>query len=131
MLNGTGQTGLAGTVADLLRAQGYTVGAVGNEEGTVNQTVVRHGPGVVEQARTVAAAVPGSVLQASDSIGDTVQLVLGPGYQNVVPVEVGAAPAAAETARRAPQPRPSRVRPRRPPSAAERLRRDQPKRPEM
>ena len=48
------------------------------------------GPGVLEQARTVAAAVPGSVLQASDSIGDTVQLVLGPGYSTVVPVQIGA-----------------------------------------
>jgi hypothetical protein len=45
---------------------------------------------VLEQARTVAAAVPGSVLQPSDAIGDTVQLVLGPGFANVVPVAVGA-----------------------------------------
>jgi hypothetical protein len=40
----------------------------------------------VAQARTVAAAVPGAVLQGSDAIGDTVQLVIGPGYQSVVPV---------------------------------------------
>ena len=100
VLNGTGQTGLAGTVADLLRAQGYTVGAVGNEEGTVNQTVVRHGPGVVEQARTVAAAVPGSVLQASDSIGDTVQLVLGPGYENVRAGRGGGGPGGSRDGRR-------------------------------
>jgi LCP family protein required for cell wall assembly len=94
VLNGTGTTGLAATVADLLRAQGYGVAAVGNEPGTVNETVVRHGPGVLEAARTVAAAVPGSVLQASDSIGDTVQLVIGPGYETVVPVEIGPAPEA-------------------------------------
>jgi LCP family protein required for cell wall assembly len=93
VLNGTGTTGLGATVADLLRAQGFTVGDVGNEAGTVNETVVRHGPGVVEQARTVAAAVPGAVLQPSDSIGETVQLVIGPGYSTVVPVTV-AAPAA-------------------------------------
>ena len=90
VLNGTGTTGLAATVADALRAQGFGVGAVGNEEGTVSQSVVRHGPGVVEQARTVAAAVPGAVLEPSDAIGDTVQLVIGPGYSTVVPVEVGA-----------------------------------------
>ncbi|CAA9212056.1 MAG: Cell envelope-related transcriptional attenuator, partial [uncultured Blastococcus sp.] len=106
VLNGTGTTGLASTVADLMRAQGFGVGAVGNEPGTVNQTVVRHGPGVVEQARTVAASVPGAVLEPSDSIGETVQLVIGPGYDTVVPVAVGApveipaadvpAPAAAE-----------------------------------
>jgi len=43
----------------------------------------------------VAAAVPGAVLQPSDSIGDTVQLVIGPGYSTVVPVDVVAAPPAA------------------------------------
>jgi LCP family protein required for cell wall assembly len=90
VLNGTGTTGLAGTVADLLRGQGFAVGTVGNEAGTVNESVVRYGPNALEQARTVAAAVPGSVLQPSDSIGDAVQLVIGPGYSTVVPVEIGA-----------------------------------------
>ena len=94
VLNGTGTTGLASTVADLLRGQGFTVGTVGNEAGTVNETVVRYGPNVAEPARTVAAAVPGAVLQPSDSIGDTVQLVIGPGYSTVVPVTLG--PPAAE-----------------------------------
>jgi hypothetical protein len=94
VLNGTGTTGLAATVADLMRGQGFVVGAVGNEPGTVNETVVRYGPGVLEPARTVAAAVPGAVLEPSDSIGDTVQLVIGPGYSTVVPVTVGAAPEA-------------------------------------
>lgn len=97
VLNGTGTTGLAGTVAEQLRAQGYTVATVGNEEGGVPQTVVRHAPGLIDAARTVAAAVPGSVMQASDAIGETVQLVIGPGYENVVPVQLGA-PAAPETA---------------------------------
>ncbi|MGY1794778.1 LCP family protein [Geodermatophilus sp. SYSU D00525] len=103
VLNGTATTGLASTVADLLRRQGFAVGQVGNERGTVNQTVVRHGPGVVEQARTVAAAVPGAVLQPSDAIGDTVQLVLGPGYTGVVPVQVAPAPAPAAVAAPAPE----------------------------
>jgi LCP family protein required for cell wall assembly len=97
VLNGTATGGLAATVADQLRQQGFVVGEVGNERGLVNQTVVRHGPGVLEHARTVAAAVPGAVLQPSDAIGDTVQLVLGPGYSGVVPVQVAApVPAAPE-----------------------------------
>ncbi|WP_387988333.1 LCP family protein [Geodermatophilus arenarius] len=103
VLNGTATSGLASTVGDLLRQQGFAVGQVGNERGTVNQTVVRHGPGVVEQARTVAAAVPGAVLQPSDAIGDTVQLVLGPGYTGVVPVQVPPAPAPAVAAAPAPE----------------------------
>jgi LCP family protein required for cell wall assembly len=94
VLNGTGTTGLAATVADLLRGAGFTVGAIGNEPGTVNESVVRYGPDLLEQARTVAAAVPGAVLQPSDSIGATVQLVIGPGYSTVVPVTV--VPAAPE-----------------------------------
>ncbi len=98
VLNGTGTTGLAASVADLLREQGFAVGSVGNEPGTVNQSVVRHGPGVAEQARTGAAAVPGAVLEPSDSIGDAVQLVIGPGYSTVVPVEVGAPVATGTTA---------------------------------
>jgi hypothetical protein len=100
VLNGTGTTGLAATVADLMRAQGFAVGDVGNEAGTVNESVVRYGPDSLEPARTVAAAVPGAVLEPSDSIGDTVQLVIGPGYETVVPVTVGPpveAPAAAPT----------------------------------
>jgi len=39
--------------------------------------------------------VPDSVLQASDAIGNTVQLVIGPGYSKVVPVTI-APPAAAK-----------------------------------
>jgi LCP family protein required for cell wall assembly len=90
VLNGTATTGLAASVADELRAVGFGVGAVGNEEGTVAGTVVRHGPGLEDQARTVAAAVPGAELQPSESIGNALQLVLGDDYETVVPVEVTA-----------------------------------------
>jgi LCP family protein required for cell wall assembly len=96
VLNGTATGGLAATVADQLRAQGFGVGQVGNELGVVNETVVRHGAGAEEQARTVAAAVPGAVLQPSDATGGGIQLVLGPGFSSVVPVVVPPpAPAAA------------------------------------
>jgi LCP family protein required for cell wall assembly len=105
VLNGTATNGLAGTVAGLLQAQGFVVGTVGNEPGTVNESVVRYGPNMLEQARTVAAAVPGSVPQPSESIGDTVQLVIGPGYSTVVPVEIGP-PVAAEAPVATPEPAP-------------------------
>jgi LCP family protein required for cell wall assembly len=99
VLNATGTSGLAATAADALKAQGFTVGDVGNAPGPVTSSVVLHGPGALEQARTVAAAVPGSVLKASEALGSKVQLVLGPGYTNVVPVEVPpAADAATDTA---------------------------------
>jgi LCP family protein required for cell wall assembly len=89
VLNGTGTKGLAKTVADGLHAEGFTVGTVGNESGSVTSSVVRYGPASLEQARTVAAAVPGAVLQASGALGNAVQLVIGPGYSTVVPVTVG------------------------------------------
>ena len=41
-------------VADRLAAQGFVPGEVGNEPGQVSGTVVRHGPGAVDRARTVA-----------------------------------------------------------------------------
>ncbi|MDK3255632.1 LCP family protein [Blastococcus capsensis] len=114
VLNGTGTTGLAATVADALRGAGFGVGTVGNEPGAVTGSVVRYGAGALEQARTVAAAVPGAVLQPDDSLGTTVQLVIGPGYTSVVPVEIGV-PAAAEqpaveTAAAAPEPEAAAVR---------------------
>jgi LCP family protein required for cell wall assembly len=95
VLNGTATTGLAASVADELEAQGFTVGDVGNEPGTVNGTIVRHGPEAAERARTVAAAVPGATIEPSGSIGDSVQLVLGPGFSEVIAVEMPP-PAAAE-----------------------------------
>lgn len=94
VLNGTATAGLAGTVADALRDQGFAVGQVGNERGGVDVTVVRHGPGVALQAQTVAAAVPGAVLEPSDAIGDIVQLVVGPDYTQVVAPVPPPAPAA-------------------------------------
>ncbi|MGY1740861.1 MULTISPECIES: LCP family protein [unclassified Blastococcus] len=103
VLNGTATAGLAGTVADELRGQGFVVGTVGNEPGGVDRTVVRHGPGALAQAQTVAAAVPGAVLEARDALGDGVQLVVGPDHTAVVPVPA----AAPETAAAAPAAEPA------------------------
>ncbi|MGY1721591.1 LCP family protein [Blastococcus sp. SYSU DS0533] len=113
VLNGTATTGLAATVADALRGQGFGIGTVGNETGTVTESVVRYGPAALDRARTVAAAVPGAVLQPSDALGDAVQLVIGPSYSTVVPVEIGApepVQAAPDTAAAAPGPEAAAVR---------------------
>ncbi|WP_236833481.1 LCP family protein [Blastococcus sp. MG754427] len=113
VLNGTATSGLAATVADALRGQGFGIGTVGNETGTVTESVVRYGPEALDRARTVAAAVPGAVLQPSDALGDGVQLVIGPGYSAVVPVEIGApepVEVAPEAAAAAPAPEAAAVR---------------------
>jgi hypothetical protein len=93
VLNATGTKGLAATAAEALTAQGFTIADVGNAPEPVASSVVRHGPDGAEQARTVAAAVPGAVLQGDPALAGKVQLVLGPGYTSVVAVEMPAAPA--------------------------------------
>jgi hypothetical protein len=96
VLNATARAGLAGKVADALRGQGFVVGTVGNSTSTVGSSTVRYGPGAADKARLLAAAVPGSVLQASASIGNTVQLLIGPNYSTVVrPAPLASQPAAA------------------------------------
>jgi hypothetical protein len=93
VLNATGTSGLAATAAEALTAQGFAVAEVGNASGAVSSSVVRHGPDRAEQARTVAAAVPGAVLQADPALAGQVELVLGPGYAGVVAVTMPPAPA--------------------------------------
>jgi LCP family protein required for cell wall assembly len=101
VLNATGTQGLAATAAEALTAQGFAVAEVGNSSGPVGSSVVRHGPELAEQARTVAAAVPGAVLQADPALAGRVELVLGPGYTDVVAVTMPP-PAAPEPAPDAP-----------------------------
>jgi hypothetical protein len=88
VLDGTGGK-RAAEVADGLTAGGFAVTSRGAEPGAVQQTIVRYGPASLEPARTVAAAVPGSVLVESDHVGSDVQLVVGPGYQGLAPAAVG------------------------------------------
>jgi LCP family protein required for cell wall assembly len=98
VLNATGTSGLAATAAEALEDQGFEVGQVGNDPGPVGTSVVRHGPDAAEQARTVAAAVPGAVLQPADELAGEVQLILGPGYSEVVAVDMSAPAAGPATA---------------------------------
>jgi LCP family protein required for cell wall assembly len=90
-------------VADALAAAGFRIGLRGAEPAAVDRTVVRYGPAALEPARTVAAAVPGSVLIETDEVGGAVQLVIGPDFAGLAPVGLGtpvpttAAPAPVET----------------------------------
>jgi LCP family protein required for cell wall assembly len=106
VLNGTATTGLAAKAAAAMQQQGFAVGKVDNAQAAVDQTVVRYGPEAQEQAKTVAAAVPGSVLQADPAAGNGVQLVVGPGWNGAVPVQVSA-PTAAPTGSAAASPSPA------------------------
>ncbi len=96
-------TGPGAATAAALAEQGFVVGPVAVEPAAVATSVVRHAPEAVEQARTVAAAVPGAVLEPSTAVAGGVQLVVAVQDLAVQQVAVGAAvpttaaPAAAPT----------------------------------
>ncbi|HWH31755.1 MAG TPA: LCP family protein, partial [Egibacteraceae bacterium] len=94
--NGAGIAGLAGQVAEELRAQGFRVADVGNAD-TVDRTVIRHAPEDELAARRVAEAVPGAVLEVR-APGTPLVLVLGPMSPSSEP------PASAEPGEQPPAP---------------------------
>jgi LCP family protein required for cell wall assembly len=103
VLNGVGLDGLARKVAGELQSAGFKTVQPTNAPRTA-ATTVRYPPAQVAAARTVAAAVPGAVLQPSADVGAAIELVVGSNYSSVVTVQVGD-PA---TARTVAAPKPSR-----------------------
>jgi LCP family protein required for cell wall assembly len=94
VLNGSGISGLAASAQGELEAAGFTVTGTGNADSSDHtQTVVRHAAGDEALAATVAAQVPGSIVELDDTLtSGTVQLVLGEDF-NGVGVPTTAAPA--------------------------------------
>jgi LCP family protein required for cell wall assembly len=90
VLNATTTPGFAAKAASDLAGEGFHVSRTGNAPKGSNptRTVVRYGPGRADSARTVAAAVPGAILQLDQSFGNGLQLVLGSSYHGVQPVHV-------------------------------------------
>jgi hypothetical protein len=98
VLNATETRGLAAGVAAELRARGYVVARIGNDEGGVEvleSAQVRHGPTLVADARSVALQIPGAVLVDDGRTSEVVDVVLGTGYTAVTPAEEAAAALAA------------------------------------
>jgi hypothetical protein len=102
VLNGVGRSGLGATVATALEGAGFSVVEPTNAPPTT-ATTVRYAPEQADRARTLAAAVPGAVLQPD--AGTTLDLVVGANYTGVKPVKVGD-PATARPAA-APKPKPA------------------------
>ncbi|KQC39868.1 LCP family protein [Frankia sp. ACN1ag] len=100
--NGSSRSGLASQVTGALTSKGFHARNAGNASALTHVTSrVIYGPGQDAEARTVAAAVPGSSVLADSSVTG-VQLVLGSGFTEVVTPSVsssvgtsGAAPAPA------------------------------------
>lgn len=83
VLNASGRDGLARSTANSLTDAGYSVVRMENTR-TIERTVVRHSAQRTEQARTLAAGVPGAVLEEDPAMGGAIALVLGTGFDGAI-----------------------------------------------
>jgi LCP family protein required for cell wall assembly len=80
ILNGTGQFGLAASVAAVLQQRGYKIKAARDLTSERAQTVIRYGPGHGRQASRLAKTISGAAFQQVSSVTRGVTLVLGGNY---------------------------------------------------
>jgi hypothetical protein len=91
VLNGSGVTGAAGTIAEKLKVLGFDIVRVGAADRTdYAVTEIRHSPVYDESARTLSAALRGaSVVSDPDLAGfATLTVIIGSDSPKVVPIEV-------------------------------------------
>jgi hypothetical protein len=89
VLNGTGQNGLAHTVATALAAKGFQIGTIGDaSKSTYTSTVVKYGTAKVQSSQTVSASIPGSIRQADPTAGSSITVIAGANYTKVVHVKI-------------------------------------------
>jgi hypothetical protein len=85
--NDSGMPGLAKQAAGELEVQGFKIASYVTGTGrTTEGAVVRYGPGMKEEARTVAAVFPGAELRADDLLGSTIELSMGKGSPDAVEI---------------------------------------------
>ncbi len=96
--NSAGIAGLARRASTDLGNVGFNVVGIGNGTTSTTTSVVRYGPTRADSARTLAAAVPGSVLVADPTLGNTLVLDVGSSYAGAQAVQVGSAPSSAPSA---------------------------------
>lgn len=88
VLNGSGVAGRAGETSTLLGSAGFVIVGVDDaDRSDYTRTEVRYAPATLEEARTVAAALPGSTL-VEDPAAVTVTVVLGQDFTGVTDVTV-------------------------------------------
>jgi len=101
--NGSGIPGLGRKAATALATLGFTISGAPTTRGTGStQTTISYGPAKADSARTLAAALPGSVLAPDPTLGRTLEVVVGSSYTNAHPVTISSAPAPAAPAPAAP-----------------------------
>lgn len=94
--NGSNVNGLARRAFNALAADGFTTTGIPQNRGSgATVTTILYGSTKADSARTLAAALPGSVLQQDPTLTDTLEVVVGSGYKGVTAVSVkGSAPPA-------------------------------------
>ena len=99
VFNGAGVTGLGRKAfGDLERVGFQLVGTAGNRGADAARTTVFHGPDKGDSARTLAAAIPGSVVQLDPALAATLEVVVGADYSGTRPVTVTGQPTPAASA---------------------------------
>jgi LCP family protein required for cell wall assembly len=90
VLNATNQNGLAAKVAGDLSSLGFHASTSFSHPSGANPktTVIAYGPSRSDSAKTLAAAIPGSVLKEVSSLGNGLQVIVGSNYQGVQRVVV-------------------------------------------
>ena len=89
VMNATGRNGVAGQVAAGLGKRKFEIRGISNapESWYVTQpAVVHHGPAGLDQALLTASQIPGAKLFADSRKGTSVDVVVGLGYQQLVPL---------------------------------------------
>ena len=115
VLNGTGQFGLASSVAAILQQDGFTVTRSTDIGSRPTQTVIKYRAGHERQASRLGAKISGAAFQRVGSHGPALSLVLGGNY--------GTTAVAKTTRRRRPRSRRRASAPARPASVSARERR--------
>ena len=91
--NGSGVTGLGRKAfGDLERVGFQLVGTAGNRGADAARTTVLHGRDKADSARTLAAAIPGSVVKLGPTLDSTLEVVVGASYTGTRAVTATAAP---------------------------------------
>jgi LCP family protein required for cell wall assembly len=88
--NASGTKGQGGSAAEDLAAQGFRIGMIDARVKAIKPTVIRHAPDQLDAARTLQAAVPGSVLREVADSGQRLDLTLGASYRGVDTIRVKA-----------------------------------------
>jgi hypothetical protein len=86
VLNGSGVSGLGAKAATALSGAGFTVvaPAASSSRSPSTRTVIRYDSTYTESVKTMAAALPGAVLEPVDGFGRVFEITVGSGYTGVV-----------------------------------------------